>query len=79
MEGVLEVRLERVSEILVIIVVFSSDHWPSEVAIIVIIVNQTWLRKYINSLKSKQYIPGSGKRSIGRDFFPAFLTDLKTD
>ena len=53
------------SEILVIIVVFSYGRWPSEVAIIFIIVNQieiqmsTYLIRYSERLLSPSFLPHS--------------------
>ena len=56
------------SEILVIIVVFSYGRWPSEVAIIVIIVNQI-------EMKMSTYLIRNSERLLS----PAFLAYSKTD
>ena len=72
-------RWKVVSEILVIIVVFSYDLRPSEVAIIFIIVNQT------RSLRRKRSFY-SGKENLPDDLlemeansFPPFSVRAKTD
>ena len=55
--------MESESEILVIIVVFSNDLWPSEVAIIGLIVNKK-LSSESEQTKRKENLPNSGKEKL---------------